>query len=144
MNKIIENLLLPKPNFKVGQVWGDINTKYQFVITDVTYAKFGIVRGLILGENNFGDKFDVLLKKKNYPNILTRDRCTMRITDGPIYVKMLTQYHFNLTDSDMNKLTKSLLVQDYEFEHMQELINAKYLKKLNTYHFKAIKTLEKF
>lgn len=142
MNKIIENLLLPKPNFKVGQVWGDVNTKYQFVITDVTYAKFGVVRGLVLGEDNFGDKFDVLLKKKNYQDILTRDRCTMRVTDGPLSTKMLTQYHFSLIEKDLNKLNKSLLVQNYEFEPMQELLNAKYLEQLNTYHFAAMETLE--
>lgn len=144
MNKIIENLLLPKPDFKVGQVWGDINTKYQFIITDVTYANLNVVRGLVLGEDNFGDKFDVLLKKKNYPDILTRDRCTMRVTDGPLSVKMLTQYHFSLTDKDTDKLTKSLSVQDYEFEPMQELLNAKYLRELNAYHFAAMETLEEF
>ncbi|HPN37013.1 MAG TPA: hypothetical protein PL041_01330 [Melioribacteraceae bacterium] len=144
MNKIIENLLLPKPKFKVGQVWGDINTNYQFVITDITFAKQGVVRGLVLGEDNFGDKFDVMLKKKYYKDILTRDRCTMRVTDGPISTKMLTQYHFSLNEKDIDKVIKSLDVEDYEFEPMQELLNAKYLEHLNVYHIAATEEMEEF
>ncbi len=144
MNKIIENLLLPKPEFNVGQVWGDINTKYQFVITDVTYLKEGIVRAMVLGEDNFGDKFDVYLKKEDYPDILTRDRCTMRITDGPIATKMLTQYHFSLTEKDKEKLSKALANNSYEYEPMQELVNAKYLNNLEEYHIIALNELENF
>lgn len=142
MNKIIENLLLPKPEFNVGQVWGDINTKYQFVITDVTFAKQGIVRAMVLGEDNFGDKFDVVIKMKNYPDILYRDRCTMRITDGPIATKMLSQYHFSLIKSDIDAIKKSIEIETYDYDEMQELINAKYLNSLEAYHIFALNELE--
>lgn len=142
MNKIIENLLLPKPQFNVGQVWGDINTTYQFIITDVTFVNYGVVRAIVLGEDNFGDKFDVLLKKENYPDILTRDRCTMRITEGPIPTKILTQYHFSLQEKDTALVLESLKIEKYEFEPMQELVNAKYLNKLDNYHLLALNVLE--
>ena len=65
----------------------------------------------------------------------------MRVTDGPLSTKILTQYHFSLTDNDLNKLNKSLLVQNYEFEPMQELLNAKYLEQLNALHLKAMESL---
>lgn len=72
MDKIIENLLLPKPNFKVGQVWGDVNTKYQY-LTENTMK-----RELVAGE---------ILKLKDANDEIAQT-----------YVFALTNFELTLTD----------------------------------------------
>ncbi len=129
LNKMIKNLITPKPEMKVGQVWGTITSEFKMVITAILDET--TVRAVVIGEDNFGDKYDVLLKTKDYPNILTRDQMTMRVTDSPLLREDLTQYLYSLTDKDTAKLLKSLETERSNYNEIQELVNAKYLRKLD-------------
>lgn len=139
LTKIIENIIAPKPEFKIGQVWNCQNMWH--VITDVSLLNLGIVRTCVLGEDNFGDKHDVILLPKDYINILTRKHSVLRITDGAIKTKYLISFMFSLREKDIKKIIKSLSNTDYQFEPMQELVIAKYLNKLNKYRLAAFESI---
>jgi len=128
MNKLVENLIKQLPQMEVGQVWSD--GMDQLVITNVDLIEAGIVRAAYLGEDLFGDKHDVVINKSDYQGYIFRDRCVMRVTNAPIGVKDLTQYHFSLKKSDVSKVLKSLKKNKFYFDDMQALVNERYLRKV--------------
>jgi hypothetical protein len=140
MNNIIENLIAPKPELAVGQVWYlcdyDQNG-FWLIITDAKFSYEGYVRGMILGEDNFGDKYDVVLKAENYKDILTRDRSTMRVTDGPVLISDLGGFLFCLTESDRVAMLENLN-KEIELDEMQQLLVARYLEKLEPYRARVL------
>lgn len=143
MNKIIENLIGPKPELAVGQVWYlcdyDQNG-FWLIITDAKFSYEGYVRGMILGEDNFGDEYDVVLKAENYHGILTRDRSTMRVTDGPILISDIGGYLFDLIDSDRVAMIENLN-KDIDLDEMQALLVARYLEKLEPYRARVLEQI---
>ena len=65
----------------------------------------------------------------------------MRITDGPIPTEDLT-YVGSLSKNATRKILKSLKVSKYDFVEMQELVNAKYLGKIEPLRHEAMRLIE--